>query len=259
MKHAREVMGPDFYVPAPGRVQYYRAEALPFVPDEVKNQLRFPKAYAMSFANLRYLDAVRQETERFLEQNISENYFTGEATVPLTATLAEAEVLYSAGDAVRDLASSGQLSGLHQRCADLSDSSERLYVATRDRLQNVLQAAQAKEDDIYESLREDHELSAIRMHDVYGASLADLVAWAKGGVTVDNLAVLSRAIPDHDDATALTAHQVKLQALLSVKASALASLVALQHGYVHNVNGDAAARDDLSRLEATHDQYKTAA
>lgn len=49
-------MGPDFYVPTPGRVQYYRAEALPFIPDEIKTQLRFPKTYAQSAENLRYLD-----------------------------------------------------------------------------------------------------------------------------------------------------------------------------------------------------------
>jgi hypothetical protein len=29
-------LGPDMHVPTPGRVQYYRAEALPFVPDEIK-------------------------------------------------------------------------------------------------------------------------------------------------------------------------------------------------------------------------------
>ena len=39
---------PNLHVPVPGRVQYYRAEALPFVPDEIKCQLRIPKAYAMS-------------------------------------------------------------------------------------------------------------------------------------------------------------------------------------------------------------------
>jgi hypothetical protein len=48
------------HVPAPGRVQYYRAEALPFVPDEIKTQLRFPKAYAQSEQNLRYLDQVKE-------------------------------------------------------------------------------------------------------------------------------------------------------------------------------------------------------
>jgi len=123
----------------------------------------------------------------------------------LTATLGEAEVLYSAGDAVRGLAASGELAGLHERCSDLSDASERLYVSTRDRLQNVLQAAEAKEDDIYESLREDHELEGIRMHEE-GLSLSGLLARARGGTTVENLNTLSKALPKHDDAAALTAH-----------------------------------------------------
>ena len=114
-------------------------------------------------------------------------------------------MLYSAGDAVRGLAASGELTGLHERCSDLSDASERLYVSTRDRLQNVLQAAEAKEDDIYESLREDHDLQGIRMHDD-GLSLSGLLAWARGGTTVENLSVLGKALPNHDDAAALSAH-----------------------------------------------------
>lgn len=166
-------------------------------------------------------------------------------------------MLYSAGDAVRDLAASGELSSLHERCADLSDSSERLYVATRDRLQNVLQAAEAKEDDVYESLVEDHELEGIRMHES-GLSLSGLLAWARGGTTVENLNVLSKALPKHADSAALTAHQTKLHALLGVKAQVLESLLALQRGYVANVNGDAAARDDLSRLEASLEQLQAA-
>ena len=44
--HGEHDLGHALHVPAPGRVQYYRAEALPFVPDEIKTQLRFPKAYA---------------------------------------------------------------------------------------------------------------------------------------------------------------------------------------------------------------------
>jgi hypothetical protein len=54
--HGYHDLGPDMYVPTPGRVQYYRAEALPFVPAEIKTQLRFPKAYAESQINLRYLE-----------------------------------------------------------------------------------------------------------------------------------------------------------------------------------------------------------
>ena len=63
-------LGPDMHVPTPGRVQYYRAEALPFVPDEIKTQLRFPKAYASSEVNLRYLDQVKDLTQTFINKKI---------------------------------------------------------------------------------------------------------------------------------------------------------------------------------------------
>lgn len=127
-------MGPDFHVPAPGRVQYYRADALPFVPHEIKCQLRFPKAYATSAPNYRYLDQVRQETSAFMAKNISQNYFTGETTIPLTATLGEAEVLFSAGSDVKTLAASGDLNGLHERVNNLGEASERAYLSNREKI-----------------------------------------------------------------------------------------------------------------------------
>ena len=96
--HGAHDIAHDLHVPAPGRVQYYRAEALPFVPDEIKTQIRFPKAFAMSFQNLRYLDQVRAETNAFIRENVKVNYFNGSDEVPLTTSLGEAEVLYSAGD-----------------------------------------------------------------------------------------------------------------------------------------------------------------
>ena len=82
------------HIPTPGRVQYYRAECLPFVPDEIKTQLRFPKAYANRQENLRYLDQVREQTRVFLEKNVKQNYFTGEREVPFSSSVGEAEVLY---------------------------------------------------------------------------------------------------------------------------------------------------------------------
>jgi len=86
----------------------------------------------------------------------------------LTATLGEAEVLFSAGDTVKGLAESGALAGLHERLADLNEASEGMYISTRDKLQNVIKAAEAKEDEIYESLKEDYDLTGIRMHGVFG-------------------------------------------------------------------------------------------
>ena len=101
--HGYHDLGPDMHVPTPGRVQYYRAEALPFVPDEIKTQLRFPKAYAMSEINLRYLDRVKQITQAFMDKKIDANYFTGEGSVSMSATLGEVEVINSAGDNVKSL------------------------------------------------------------------------------------------------------------------------------------------------------------
>lgn len=109
-------LGHTVHIPAPGRVQYYRAEALPFVPAEIKCQIRFPKAYAQSQKNLRYLDRVREETQAFMDSNIAYNYFSAEQNVSLAATLGEAETLYSAGGSIKELAESGDLTALHERC-----------------------------------------------------------------------------------------------------------------------------------------------
>jgi hypothetical protein len=100
-------LGPDMYVPTPGRVQYYRAEALPFVPVEIKTQLRFPKTYAQSEKNLRYLDTVKELTQKYMDKHIHQNFFTGEKAVPMEATIGEVETLFSASDDVKGLAQSG--------------------------------------------------------------------------------------------------------------------------------------------------------
>lgn len=136
--HGYHDLGPDMYVPTPGRVQYYRAEALPFVPAEIKTQLRFPKAYAQSEINLRYLDKVKDITQQFMNKKIDQNYFTGEGSVSMSATLAEVETLNSAGDNVKSLAQSGALSDIHQRCDSLKEASESQYINMRDKIENII-------------------------------------------------------------------------------------------------------------------------
>jgi len=107
------------HIPTPGRVQYYRAETLPFLPNEIKVQVRFPKAYAVSEQNCRYLDEVRQRTQEFMNDKIAQNYFSGETEVPLTATLGEVEILFSASDDVKAMGESGDLKALHDRVTSL--------------------------------------------------------------------------------------------------------------------------------------------
>ena len=45
----------------PGRLQYYRAENLPFLPDEAKWAIRFPNQFAIRELTLAYEDTVQKE------------------------------------------------------------------------------------------------------------------------------------------------------------------------------------------------------
>jgi len=52
----------------PGRLQYYRAENEPFLPDEVKWKLKLPTAFAMRQQNFRYEDQINDEITNFLSK-----------------------------------------------------------------------------------------------------------------------------------------------------------------------------------------------
>jgi hypothetical protein len=58
----------------PGKVQYYKAEMEPYVPDEIKWQLRMPTRFAMRELKLTYLDKVQDETNKFLASRIKHDY-----------------------------------------------------------------------------------------------------------------------------------------------------------------------------------------
>lgn len=249
--HGYHDLGPDMHVPTPGRVQYYRAEALPFVPAEIKTQLRFPKAYAQSEINLRYLDKVTELTQEFMKKKINQNYFTGEGSVSMSATLSEVEVLNSAGENVKNLAQSGALKDIHERCDSLKEASESQYINMRDKIESIIQAIQTKEDDVYESLTDD-ELVRVSTHEVYNSSLLNI----EGMASVTNLATIGGAIKNAEDKKPLEDAQNKLVALLGAKVKAMEALIQLQQAYADNVEpGDAAAINDLGNFSKKCERY----
>lgn len=187
-------LGPDMHVPTPGRVQYYRAEALPFVPAEIKTQLRFPKAYAQSEINLRYLDKVKELTQNFMNKKIDQNYFTGEGSVSMSATLGEVEVLNSASADVKAMAASGDLSSIHGKCDSLKEASESQYINMRDKIESVIQAIQTKEADIYDTLIDDHEVTGITKHEDCASSVMYQLFYSEGMASVHNLKAVGEAI-----------------------------------------------------------------
>ena len=251
-------LGPDMYVPTPGRVQYYRAEALPFVPAEIKTQLRFPKAYAESEINLRYLDQVKDITQAFINKKIDQNYFTGESTVSMSATLSEIEVLHSAGETVKSMAQSGALGDIHSRCDTLKEASESQYINMRDKIENIVQAIQTKEDEIYESLI-DEEVHGISMHEDHDASLFRVASSLDGMASVTNLMALDAAVGSDSDNASLKDSHNKLVALLGAKIKALEALISLQNAYCDNVEaGDDAANNELGNFNKKLERYSIA-
>lgn len=238
----------NLHIPAPGRVQYYRAECLPFVPDEIKCQLRFPKAYAKRQENLRYLDQVREQTRAFLESHVKQNYFSGESEVPFTASVQEAEVLFSASDNVKELAASGSLKQLHDQCTQLTEAAESQYIGTKDKLENIIDAINSKEDEVVEGIVEDFELVGLKLNNQAGdASINNVIAYFRGGnLSAENMATVQAALGSSDDASSLKKELGKLEALAAAKVEVLKELIELQSAYNDNVENDAAGQGDLS-------------
>lgn len=189
---------------------------------------------------MRYLDQVREQTELFLKNKISHNYFTGDQTVPLTATLEEAEVLFAANDSIKSMASSGALKQLHDKYSSLQEESEALYINTRDKIENIIQAVQSKENEIYAGLNIPQQ---------------SLLSTFQGEQTINNLLHIEGLIKKGD--ASLSGAHSSLIALLGVKVRAYEQLVQLQTSYVHQVENDALSQDDLRLYTETYKTYNS--
>lgn len=58
----------------PGRLQYYRAENEPFLPDEIKWKLRMPARFAQRAEGLPYKDKIEDEVLSFMSKRIKFDY-----------------------------------------------------------------------------------------------------------------------------------------------------------------------------------------
>lgn len=166
---------------------------LPFVPVEVRTQLRFAKRFAQSVPNLRYLDQIREETQSFVDQQIKLNYFNGENTVSLDTPLGVAEALFNAGDDIKAMAESGQLQELHTRCSSLHEQSEKDYISQKDKIESIIQSIQLKEDELYKQLNEEYDIAAAR-HDSSNLAVLGQISQGINFTALDNLMLLDEAM-----------------------------------------------------------------
>ena len=240
-------MNHHHHVPIPGRVQFPRVEALPFLPDEVKCSVRYPKAFAYRRENLRYLAQVRQHVQQYLNDNISQNYFTGDKNLNLDLSVQEAEVMFGASDAVKQMAQSGQLNDLHNRVQNLQSASENQYEDIRNRLENIIRAVQTKEDEIYAEAENDYEVLKLSRHNASEENFLSIFS-DDAFISTSNLRAIDKLKNTQENKAVLRGHHEKLHALLEVQIQALDSLIALQNGWINHVEDDEATQNEVSHF-----------
>ena len=97
----------------PGKLQYYRAENEPFLPDSVKWAIRMPDRIAYRELALSYEEESQQQIIKYLNHQIKQDYLHGSRDINLDLTISEASTLYQASDKIKEMADSGELSQLH--------------------------------------------------------------------------------------------------------------------------------------------------
>ena len=63
-----------------------------------------------------------------MSQSIKQDYLDGSREINLSLTLNEAEFLYNANPSIREMAESGELKALHDKCNELEDAVNKGYV-----------------------------------------------------------------------------------------------------------------------------------
>jgi len=64
----------------------------------------------------------------------------------------------------------------------------------RDKIEAIVQAIQTKEDEVYEGLIDEYEVSSIYKHEDYNSSLFRMASTLEGMASVDNLLALDVAM-----------------------------------------------------------------
>lgn len=167
-------------------------------------------------------------------------------------SVGEAEVLFSAKDEVKELAASGNLKNLHDQCTQLTEAAESQYIGTKDKLENIVDAINSKEDDIVEGIVEDFEVVGLKKNNQSGdANLNNVIAFFRGSdLSAQNMATVQAALGSNSDASSLKKELSKLEALAAAKMEVLKELIELQAAYNDNVEDDAAGQGDLSAYKS---------
>lgn len=102
----------------------------------------------MSTPKLTYINKVEEETMRFLNERIKHNYLDPAKGLSLDILYRDAEILISASQNVRNLAETGELAKVQQKCIELEQRIEGDYLAVRNHIGKILIQIEQKENEL---------------------------------------------------------------------------------------------------------------
>lgn len=233
----------------PGRLQYYRAENEPFLPDEVKWAIRMPNHIAMRELALNYEDQVQRQILAYLENNLKYDFMAGNRELNLDLTVKECEFLFAANDKVKAMAESGELQQMHERCSSLDADVSTGYIKVMDQLDRALHQITETEEEVYQSLR-DKGLDRIRTHGE--RTFIDAITFAPADISIENLVIASGASEHASQANVL-------RQLVGARAYILEAKCHVQDEFLNKISpDDAAGKADLADWTAAHQALSAA-
>ena len=186
-----------------------------------------------------YNTEVKNEILNFLAQNVKHDYMQGSRDINLDLTLEEASKLYEAGDQIRELAESGELQALHQRCVNQAKAVDTGYIKVMDLLDKTGQQINEAEADIYEDLVSSELDGLRRINSGYQGdrSVFDSLSGLMSDASLENYEIVKRAAEAKGDSDVIAAEK-SLKSLLMARARMYAAKAAIQEAMLERMSGD---------------------
>jgi len=173
----------------PGRLQYYKAENEPFIPDSVKWAIRMPARYAIREHALAYEDEVKSLINDYVKMHFNYDITSGKEMDIENMTLGELKTIFAAqSDKIKAMQASGELQSLHKEYDDVEGAYLTGYLQVTDHLDRAIAQIGQSEDDIYTQLMESD--ARIRLHAQGTFSMA--ISLAHGDITLNNLQIADK-------------------------------------------------------------------
>jgi hypothetical protein len=197
-----------------GRLQYYRAENEPFVPDSVKWAIRMPERHAMREYALTYQDEVIKQCQEFYNEHYKHDLLDNRKDIDVTKmTLRECERLAVASQHMHDNQES--LFALQEECAKIDVDVQTTYLKIVEMLDRTAQQINETEEQTYGQVRE-HCNNQLRSHEDTG--LMAVISLQGGSISLENLAIVEKVAETNAE---MANHASQLRSLALARAQLL--------------------------------------